>query len=114
MVHWPKLLSIRKWEPKFNSNKADCKITAIWARLPLLPLEFYDHKVLQQIGNTMGDIIKIDAHTNHAIRGQFARICVQVAVDKPLPWTSTSKIPAETKNSGSYRRSHSTSHIRRY
>lgn len=38
-------LSIRKWEPKFNSNKADCKITTIWARLPLLPPEFYDHKV---------------------------------------------------------------------
>lgn len=32
----------------------------------------------------MGDIIKIDAHTNHAIQGQFARICVQVAVDQLL------------------------------
>lgn len=39
---------------------------------------------MHQIGDKIRDTIKIDAHTNHATRGQFTCLCVQVSVDKPL------------------------------
>lgn len=57
---------------------------ALWVRLPGLPPEFYDLKTLTRIGNLLGWTLKVDAHTTDAARGQYARICVQVPIDKPL------------------------------
>lgn len=69
-------LSIRFWEPKVNPLTADNKTTAIWARLPGLPSEFHDFHTLQQVGNFLGVLLKIDAHGHHATKGQFGRLCV--------------------------------------
>lgn len=63
---------------------AKCKQTAIWAQLSKLPPEFYDAEILRKIGNKLGIILKVDAHTNDALRGQYARICVQVCTDNAL------------------------------
>jgi len=57
---------------------------AIWARLSELPIEFYDNSILQQIGNQLGDLLKIDARTIDNVQGRFARLCIQVDLDSPL------------------------------
>ncbi|GKV40168.1 hypothetical protein SLEP1_g47836 [Rubroshorea leprosula] len=80
----PYFLTIRKWEPAFNPEKATFKTTAIWARLPRLPIEYYDFKILERIGKMLGTPLRIDAHTAHQSRGQYARICIQVDLDEPL------------------------------
>lgn len=36
------------------------------------------------MGAKIGKTSKIYAHTNHSLMSQFARICVQVQVNKPL------------------------------
>ena len=57
---------------------------AVWARLPRLPIEFYDIGVLKDIGNAIGPVLWIDAITASGTHGRYARICVQVDLAKPL------------------------------
>lgn len=77
-------LTIRRWEPKFYATTTVCSQTAIWARLPGLPAEYYDPVLLKKMGEKLGTVLKIDAHTNDALRGQYACISVQVNLNQPL------------------------------
>lgn len=57
-------LTTRLWQLDFNSAKETLSNTmAIWARLLGLPLDYYDRAILTRIGNRMGRLLKIDAHT---------------------------------------------------
>ncbi|KAK4717555.1 hypothetical protein R3W88_015893 [Solanum pinnatisectum] len=67
-------LSVRCWEPIFVPNETMEYHTAIWTRLPQLPIEFYDRGILEKIGKKLGA----------TIRGRYARICIQVPIGKPL------------------------------
>ncbi|GKV18314.1 hypothetical protein SLEP1_g28712 [Rubroshorea leprosula] len=80
----PHFLTVRRWEPSFDPAKATFKTTTIWARLPHLPIEYYDVQILERIGNMLGTPLRLDAYTAHQSRGQYARICIQVDLDKPL------------------------------
>lgn len=41
-------------------------------------------KILRLLGQIIGTLIRIDYNTESAIRGKFARIAVEVALNKPL------------------------------
>ncbi|XP_019242489.1 PREDICTED: uncharacterized protein LOC109222608, partial [Nicotiana attenuata] len=62
------------------------KITssAIWLRLPELPIEFYDIQILQKLGNKIGKLLTVDACTSTTTRGRYTRLCVEVPLDQPL------------------------------
>lgn len=77
-------LIIRRWEPKFCASTAICSQTEIWACLPGLLTEYYDPLLLKKMGEKLGTVLKIDAHADDALRGQYVCICVQVNIDKPL------------------------------
>ena len=77
-------LSIRPWEPFFKLACASVSSIAIWVRLHGLPMESYESEVLQQIGGAIGRLLRIDAHTALEARGRYARLCIQVDVNKPL------------------------------
>ncbi|XP_059288464.1 uncharacterized protein LOC132041789 [Lycium ferocissimum] len=53
-------------------------------RLPQLPTKFYDAIVLAKIGNKIGRLIKIDACTSSTLLGRYARLCVELPIDKPV------------------------------
>ncbi|XVF19425.1 hypothetical protein REPUB_Repub11eG0109600 [Reevesia pubescens] len=80
----PYFLALRQWEPGFTPETATFTTTAVWARLPGLPIEFYDPDILRRIGNQLGVLLRIDATTASSTRGRYARICIQVDLDKPL------------------------------
>ncbi len=40
-------VTIREWQPMFNSDSAEIGTTAIWIRLPGLPIELFDKIILQ-------------------------------------------------------------------
>ncbi|OMP05267.1 reverse transcriptase [Corchorus capsularis] len=80
----PYFLSIRQWEPGFKPEKATFTTTAVWARLPALLIEFFDSLTLRRIGNQLGVLLRIDATTEKNSRGKYARLCVQVDLDRPL------------------------------
>ena len=79
-----KFLDIRQWEPEFKASKTTCSSITVWIRLPELPIEFYDPIMLKNMRSTIGPVLRIDSHTFNGARGRFARICVQINIDKPL------------------------------
>ena len=40
--------------------------------------------ILNRIGNQLGTLLKVDAHTVDGEKGRFARLCVQIDLDQPL------------------------------
>ena len=78
-------LHVQAWEADFNPYVAKISTTAVWIRLEQLPIEYYHPEFLKHVGNKLGKLLKIDAVTSAAIRGRFARLCVQVNTAYPLP-----------------------------
>ncbi|KAI9108022.1 hypothetical protein K1719_020895 [Acacia pycnantha] len=78
-------LLVQRWRPNFNPSKADGqRRVALWVRILDLPLEFCTVESLGLIGNMIGRMIKIDRSTSIYDKGEFARICVEVDLHKPL------------------------------
>lgn len=77
-------LSIRPWEPNFKPDEANIASIAIWVRLPKLPIEYYNPGALKEIGKAIGNVLRIDSHTAMESSGLYARLCVQVDINRPL------------------------------
>jgi hypothetical protein len=81
----PHFLAIRQWEPDFRPSSATFSSVAVWVRFPELPLEYYEPSILKKMGNAIGPVLRFDSHTVNGVRGRYARLCIQVNLDKPLP-----------------------------
>ncbi|MBA0876836.1 hypothetical protein Goshw_006879 [Gossypium schwendimanii] len=55
-----------------------------WIRFPGLPGYLYNHKIITEIGETVGKVVKLDMNTDSRTRGRFARLAVYVDLEKPL------------------------------
>nr|POE48959.1 uncharacterized protein CFP56_49423 [Quercus suber] len=77
-------LAIHQWELEIKVSTALLSSVAVWIRLPEHPIEFYELSALLKIGQAIGPILHIDSHTSSNVKGRFARLCVQVNLDKPL------------------------------
>lgn len=77
-------LHVQKWRPLFRADKEEIYTMSVWVRFPVLPVECYSARWLKQAGNHIGRTVKVDFATLLASRGQFARVCVEVDLDKPL------------------------------
>lgn len=82
-------LSARRWEPNFVPAESKLSITVAWIRLPQLPTKFYDRSILEQVGNSVGKLLKIDTCTSSTLRGRYARICVQVQIEISITTNTT-------------------------
>lgn len=47
-----------------------------WIRIPGLSRAYYKRSLLQEIGNLVGNVVKIDGQTDSRARGQFSRFTV--------------------------------------
>jgi hypothetical protein len=77
-------LIAREWTPNFHPNNATIEKAAVWVRISGLPIEYYDAKILNYIGNRIGKTVKVDRNTLFQERGKYARVCVEVDLNKPL------------------------------
>ncbi|KAK2359196.1 zinc ion binding / nucleic acid binding protein [Trifolium repens] len=77
-------LIAREWTPNFHPSNAKIEKAAVWVRISGLPIEYYDAKVLHYIGNRIGQTVKVDRNTLLQERGKYARVCVEVDLNKPL------------------------------
>ena len=82
-------LAIRQWELDFRASTTTFSSMAVWVHLPELPIEYYDHAILRKIRTMIGLVLCIDVYMVSGLRGRFARLCVQVNLDKPLAKTVT-------------------------
>lgn len=48
-------LKLRRWEPNFIPEAAIVTHTAIWIRLPQLPIEFYDRNIFKKLVKNLVD-----------------------------------------------------------
>ena len=57
----------------------------IWIRLFSLPGEYWDPDTLRDIGNALGEFIKVSEQTKVHRYTSFSRICVYLDLSKELP-----------------------------
>ncbi|XP_058775976.1 uncharacterized protein LOC131650277 [Vicia villosa] len=77
-------LTVKEWTPDFHPENDSIVNVAVWIRISGLPVEYYNPKVLQVIGNLVGRTVKVDKNMLQSERGKYARICVEVDISKPL------------------------------
>ncbi|GLU04793.1 hypothetical protein SLE2022_219240 [Rubroshorea leprosula] len=78
-------LAVQPWEPNFQPSRAKLPKTAIWVKLYEVPMECYHEASILYLGNKIRRAIKVYRTTLLATRGEFARVCVEVDLNAPLP-----------------------------
>lgn len=77
-------LTISKWKPNFKPSAQEPHTTLAWVRFQGLPLEVFEEPSLMSAGNALGRAIRVDPITADMICGRYARVCVELNLDKPL------------------------------
>lgn len=77
-------LIVQRWRPFFSLNASITKKVAVWIRIPKLSVELCNDQLLGRIGATLGTMLRIVKLTSLYSRGKYARICVELDLDKPL------------------------------
>ncbi|CAL1359965.1 unnamed protein product [Linum trigynum] len=80
----PSYLTVHMWDKYFNPYEHEISSTVVWARLLELPIQYFHQEAVMKIGRRMGKPIRIDAATRTKARSDYARVCVQVDLTKPL------------------------------
>lgn len=76
---------MKYWEERYNPENEKMLAAPIWVRLFGLPVEFWDPEILEGIGNTIGDFVKIAEATKRGKYTSYARLCVYMNIAEPLP-----------------------------
>lgn len=77
-------LMVQAWTPEFDPLKDEIVTTPVWVRLSHIPVNFYHKTILIGIAKGLRRPIKVDGTTLNFERVRFARICVEVNLNKPL------------------------------
>ncbi|CAN1821686.1 hypothetical protein LINPERHAP1_LOCUS29622 [Linum perenne] len=75
-------ITVACWTPGFNEDPVKKILT--WVQLPKLSIQFFNHTMVNRIGNHMSKTIRMDLATSEGARGRYARVCVEVDLSKPL------------------------------
>ena len=81
---------------KFFLDKEDMKVVLVWIRLYSFPSEYWDPKILEDLGNPLGKLVKISEQTKAQRYMAYARRCVYMDLTKELP--ESIKIPWEAED----------------
>lgn len=77
-------LTITKWRLNFSLLEHVLARTLVWVCFTSLSLEMFEEKILMWVGNSVGKAVKVDICTNDMVRGKYAKVCVEVELDKLL------------------------------
>nr|KYP38810.1 Transposon TX1 uncharacterized [Cajanus cajan] len=75
---------VQRWRPFFTVTATQTRKIAAWIRIPGLPIELFNDRFLWRVGSKLGTMLKIDKLTSIQSRGRFARICVEIDLQKKL------------------------------
>ncbi|GAV67194.1 DUF4283 domain-containing protein [Cephalotus follicularis] len=73
-----------RWTVDFTKRK-DSSLSAMWLRLPELPLPCQNPAILEVIGNSFGRFLRLDEHTKKMKHPMAPRICVEMNLAFKLP-----------------------------
>ncbi|CAI0455976.1 unnamed protein product [Linum tenue] len=77
-------LTVFRWYKGFNPWKVEVKSTPVWVQLPDLPIEFFNAEAVTIIAQLIGRPVRVDRATEMGARGNYARVCVEVDLSRPL------------------------------
>ncbi|MBA0857613.1 hypothetical protein Goshw_014641 [Gossypium schwendimanii] len=77
-------LTVQPWTMTFDPTQAYLSIMMALIRFLALPSYLYNRKIITEIGELVGKVVKLDMNTDSRTRGQFARMAVYVNLEKPL------------------------------
>lgn len=77
-------LVVQQWNSSFDvsTNRID-KIVA-WIRLAKMNIHYYHKNIIRRLGGIVGPVIRIDYKTVEAQQGKYARMAVEIDLQKPL------------------------------
>ena len=73
-------LMLKRWRLKFDSTTEYFSYRQLWVLLPGLPLQLWNSKALEPIGNVFGRFIKIDEESLLSRDRRMEKILVEVVV----------------------------------
>lgn len=76
---------VRKWALNLPMMVNDIKSMAVWIKFFGIPLKFQTLKGLRCLASVVGKPLYMDSITNEGIHLEYARICVEIAVDSSYP-----------------------------
>ena len=79
----PRGMHLNKWDMSFSAEKDIPNAVPMWVKLPHLPLHCCNDEDFRTIGNTLGKYV--DKSESKAPMFSYARICVEVDLEKGLP-----------------------------
>ncbi|XP_018479591.1 uncharacterized protein LOC108850579 [Raphanus sativus] len=77
-------LMVQAWTPEFDPLKDEIDTMPVWVRISHIPVNFYHKTILMGIARGLGRPIRVDMTTLKLERARFARVCVEVNLNKPL------------------------------
>lgn len=77
-------LYVQRWRPNFSADIAHIDRLPVWVRFPILLVEYYTTSLLYRVGNKIRKTLKVDLAMLTASRGKFARVCMDVDLNRPL------------------------------
>lgn len=79
------IIGMDAWSPGFDPTSLKDLSSAVWIRLPQLPLMCWDRANIARIATRVGLPLWIDSATNEWGRMVYACVCVRIILSKPLP-----------------------------
>ncbi|XP_028789038.1 uncharacterized protein LOC114745067 [Neltuma alba] len=86
--HWlmfDHYISVQPWKEDFDPDNEKVSTVAAWVRVAKLPMDYYEKGILHVVGSQIGQVLEFDMNTMSRSKGKFARICVNLDLQKPLP-----------------------------
>ena len=74
---------INKWTPNFSPENDIPYAVPVWVCLPFLPLHYWNDETIKNIGNALERFIDQVEPRNRL--QSYARLCVEVDLEKGLP-----------------------------
>ncbi|KAK9017890.1 hypothetical protein V6N11_000890 [Hibiscus sabdariffa] len=77
-------LTVQQWISEFSTSAPYPTKVMVWIRLPGLPVTLYKRSIIEEIGASIGPVVKLDYQTESGRRGRFARMALSIDLSKPL------------------------------
>ncbi|CAI0435628.1 unnamed protein product [Linum tenue] len=77
-------LTVHPWSEDFDPYDHEISSTLVWARLLDIPIHYFHQVAVMKIGSRIGKPIRVDQATSCGARSDYARVCVQVDITRPL------------------------------
>ncbi|KAL0917841.1 hypothetical protein M5K25_012939 [Dendrobium thyrsiflorum] len=79
------IVGMERWSTDFSPSSLKGLSSPIWIRMPHLPLQCWDQDNVALIASMIGVPLMLDGNMFHWRKREFARVCVRLELDKPLP-----------------------------